>query len=119
MDFRSRLINTFSGYSSRTYEKLLSGAVDVYLEDSRMRAGSFRIGATAEMDPYEHYLQQGLEWRGWDWKSYWLSVFATFKYDSFNDGYFPPGASAFPWMGVSSSRAIPSISMTGFIMMRV
>ena len=89
VDFRSRLINTFSGYSSRTYEKLLSGAVDVYLEDSRMRAGSFRIGATAEMDPYEHYLQQGFEWRGWDWKSYWLSVFATFKYDSFNDGYFP------------------------------
>ena len=89
VDFRSRLINTFSGYMSDTYEKLLTGAVDVYLEDSRMRFGSMRAGLTAEMDPYEHYLRYGDDWLGWDWKSYWLSAFATFKFDTFNDGYFP------------------------------
>ena len=89
VDFRTRLINTFAGFNQDTFEKLLTGAVDVYLEDSRMRMGSMRIGVTAEMDPYEHYLKYREEWIGWDWKSYWLSAFAQFKIDTFNDGYFP------------------------------
>ena len=89
VDFRSRVINTFSGFNQSTYEKMLTGAVDVYLEDSRMRMGAMRVGVTAEMDPYEHYLKYGEEWIGWDWKSYWLSAFANFKFDTFNDGYFP------------------------------
>ena len=89
IDARARIMNTNSGWSSSTYDKLLSTAVDVYLEDSRMRIGSFRIGATAEMDPYEHYLAYNEEWDGWDWKSYWLSAFAAFRIDTFNDGYFP------------------------------
>ena len=88
-DLRARVMNTNSGWGSATYDKLFSTAVDVYLEDSRMRLGSFRIGATAEMDPYEHYLTRDEEWEGWDWKSYWLSAFAAFKLDTFNDGYFP------------------------------
>ena len=48
-----------------------------------------RVGLTAEMDPYERFLAYGEDWLGWDWKSYWLSAFARFKYDTFNDGYFP------------------------------
>lgn len=88
VDFRTRIINTFSGFSNDTFEKMLTGAVDMYLEDSRMRMGSMRIGVTAEMDPYEHYLKYKEEWIGWDWKSYWLSAFATFRIDTFNDGYF-------------------------------
>ena len=89
MTARARIINTNSDWGSRTYEKLLTTAADVYLEDSRMRMGTMRVGVTAEMDPYEHYLSYNEEWEGWDWKSYWLSAFAAFKFDTFNDGYFP------------------------------
>jgi NTE family protein len=87
--FRSRLVNSESGWAQSTEEKLLTIATDVYLEDSRMRHGSMRIGLTAEMDPYERYLEYGEQWQGWDWKSYWLSAFAHFKVDTFDDGYFP------------------------------
>lgn len=86
---RTRLINTLSGYMSSIDERLLTGAADIYLSDSRMRFGSMKVGLTAEMDPYEHYLTNGEEWIGWDWKSYWLSSFASLKYDTFDDGYFP------------------------------
>ena len=88
-DFRARLLNSSTGYMSSADDRLFSTAVDVYLEDSRLRNGSMRIGATAEMDPYEHYLSPSKFWTGWDWKSYWLSTFLTLKHDSFNDGYFP------------------------------
>ena len=86
---RSRYINTTSGYARSTEQRLLTAAADLFLEDSRMRSGSMRLGLTAEMDPYERYLEYGEEWQGWDWKSHWLSGFAQFTFDTFNDGYFP------------------------------
>ncbi|MBO4416943.1 MAG: patatin-like phospholipase family protein [Bacteroidales bacterium] len=86
---RAKLINTPSGYMYSNYEKLLHTALDAYIEDSHMHFGSMRAGLSAEMEPYEHYLSSTEEWIGWDWKSYWLSAFATLKFDSFNDGYFP------------------------------
>ena len=86
---RARLINTVCGYKNDVTEQLFTTAIDAYLEDSRMTYGSFRFGATAEMDPYEQYLTFGEHWMGWDWQSYWLSAFATFKIDTFDDGYFP------------------------------
>jgi NTE family protein len=86
---RARLMNCSNGYMSTVSDKLFSTAVDAYMEDSRMRFGNMRIGLTAEMDPYDHYLTTNQFWTGWDWKSYWLSAFATFKFDTFNDGYFP------------------------------
>ena len=86
---RARYIDTNAGWSLSKEERLLTVATDAYLEDSRMRKGSFRVGLTAEMDPYERYLEYGDEWQGWDWKSYWLSGFANFKFDTFDDGYFP------------------------------
>ena len=89
IDFRTRLINTSAGWAQSYEEKLLTMATDVYLEDSRMRHGSMRIGLTAEMDPYERYLEYGDMWQGWDWKSYWLSAFTQLKADTFDDGYFP------------------------------
>ena len=89
LDFRTRLINTSSGYMSAIEEKLLSGAFDAYLEDSRMLFGKMRFGFTAEMDPYERYLSYGEEWLGWDWESYWLSLFADLRYDTFDDGASP------------------------------
>ena len=86
---RTRLINTMNGYASSADDRLLTAAMDAYLEDSRMSFGTMRLGFTAEMDPYEHYLSMGEFWNGWDWKSYWLSAFLTLNYDTFNDGYFP------------------------------
>ena len=89
MDIHSRYINTNSGWDMSEEERLLSVGTDVYLEDSRMRRGSMRVGFSAEMAPYERYLAYGESWRGWDWESYWLSAFANLKFDTFDDGYFP------------------------------
>lgn len=89
VDFRSRIIKTSSGYLSGTEDKILTMATDLYLEDSRMRYGSMKAGLTFEMDPYERFLSSNFEWMDWDWKSYWLSTFLTFKHDTFDDGYFP------------------------------
>ena len=50
-----------------------------------MRYGEMKAGVTAEIDPYERYLAYGESWNGWDWKSYWLSAFASLKYDTFDD----------------------------------
>ena len=86
---RVRLLNVSIGEMGDVNEKLLSTAIDAYLEDTRMTFGSFRFGVTAEMDPFERFLTTEELWRGWDWKSYWLSAFATLKYDTFDDGYFP------------------------------
>ena len=87
--WRNRLMNSSSGFLNETEDRLFSTALDLFLEDSRMLYGSMRTGFTAEMDPYERYLAMDAIWSGWDWKSYWLSAFADFKYDTFNDGYFP------------------------------
>ena len=87
--FRSRLLNTSAGYFSLENHRLLNVASDVYLEDSRIHNGSMRLGLTAEMDPYENYLSYAEFRNGWNWKDYWLSAFANFKFDTFNDGYFP------------------------------
>jgi len=89
VDFRTRLLRTNIGWQNATEDRLLSMTTDVYLEDSRMTRGTFRVGFTAEMDPYERYLSFGDTWMGWDWKSYWLSTFASFKFDNFDDCYFP------------------------------
>ena len=89
VDFRTRLMRTNIGWDNSVEERLWSIAADVYLEDSRMTRGTFRVGLTAEMDPYEQYLSYGETWKDWDWKSYWLSAFANFKFDTFDDGYFP------------------------------
>jgi Predicted esterase of the alpha-beta hydrolase superfamily len=86
---RAGLLNTQLGWMDSTNEQLLYSAVDGYMEDSRLKNGSLRIGVTAEMNPYEHRLDSEGMKHGWDWKSYWLSGFGTFKYDTFDDGYFP------------------------------
>lgn len=86
---RTRLVNTSFGYMSDTHNRLLTAAADLFIEDSRIHRGSLRAGLTAEMTPFEHYLSIDLMKQGWNWKSYWLSTFANFKLDSFDDGYFP------------------------------
>ena len=89
MDLHGRYINANAGWDMSVEERLLSVGSDIYLEDSRMRYGSMRVGFTAEMNPYERYLAYGEQWRGWDWESYWLSSFTHLKFDTFDDGYFP------------------------------
>ena len=86
---RGRLINTENGYGSNGEMKLLALGADLFLEDSRMRHGSMRIGLSAEMDPYERYISYGYSLDDWNWDNYNLSTFANFKYDTFDDGYFP------------------------------
>ncbi len=86
---RSRMMNTSFGYQSSSEFNLLSAAVDAYVEDSRLRFGSVRLGLTAEMTPYERYLEYMASRFGWDWNSYWLSAFSRIKFDTFDDGYYP------------------------------
>ena len=89
LTFRNKLIRSTSGYMSDTYENLFTMGSDLYLEDSRMFHGAMKLGASAEIDPHEHYLSANEEWIGWDWKSYWLSAFADIRYDIMDDRYFP------------------------------
>ena len=86
---RANMMNTLLGWMNSTNYRLLTTAVDGYLEDSRLRSGNVRVGITAEMAPYEHYLTTTDLRSGWDWKSHWLSCFGTLKIDTFDDGYFP------------------------------
>ena len=67
----------------------LNTRVDLYAEDARLVYGKARFGITTDFNPYETYLDQHLEWREWDFRSNWQSVFASLKLDTFNDGYFP------------------------------
>ncbi len=89
LTLRSRLMDTTLGYMEDTNERLLTTAADLYLEDSRLRFGSMRMGLTAEMAPYERSLEYSKYYIGWDWKSYWLSAYMNLKHDTFDDGYFP------------------------------
>ena len=87
--FRTYLMNTTKGWMGDSDYKLFGAAIDGYLEDTRIKKGNVRIGLTAEMTPYEHLLStEELIW-GWDWKSHWLSGYGIFKYETFDDGYFP------------------------------
>ena len=87
--FRGRLLNTSAGYVGEESRRKLTMATDVYLEDTRIHNGSMRLGLSAEMDPYNHYLSVAEFQNRWCWKDHWLSAFANFKFDTFNDGYFP------------------------------
>ena len=80
---------SFSTTNAAVSHRLLSLAVDAYVEDSRMTYGTMRAGLSAEMNPYEHYLAKGTETMGWDWKSHWHSAYGKVRVDTFDDGYFP------------------------------
>lgn len=69
--------------------KALNTRADAYIEDSRLVYGKARLGLSTEFEPYENYLGQDLEWRGWDWRSNWHSAFASLSYDTFDESYFP------------------------------
>ena len=62
---------------------------EVYAEDSRLVYGSVRVGFAYDTEPYESYLDNRMEWKGWDFRSKWYSTFANMRYDTLNDSYFP------------------------------
>ena len=86
-----------TGYLNIMYTELLedvkikavTSRFDAYLEDSYMTKGSFRLGLSYEMEPFENYLDQALAWKGFDFTSRWWSAFAQFRFDTLDDGYFP------------------------------
>ncbi len=90
------LKNTFSIFNfkdiktnSGVHFKALNTRADIYAEDSRLTYGKVRFGFSAESEPYEDYLDRTLEWKDWDWVSRWFSTFASAKYDTFDESYFP------------------------------
>ena len=85
----SRRIKTPSGYKSNSEHELISTFADLYVEDSRLTFGYLRAGLSYEMNPYERYLSEDEFRTGWDWKSHWVSAFASMNFDNMDDGYFP------------------------------
>lgn len=67
----------------------LNTNLELYIEDSHFTFGNMRAGMSFEMEPYENYVDSRIEWKGWDWRSYWLSAFVSFRYDTYDEGYFP------------------------------
>ena len=78
---------------ARTFSKAryngVNSRVEVYAEDAHMVYGNVRFGAAYEMEPFENYLDDQLHWEGWDMRSRWFSTFASLRYDTFNESYFP------------------------------
>ena len=67
----------------------VNSRVELYAEDARLIYGNVRFGAAYDMEPYENYLDDTMHWEGWDFKSHWFSTFASLRYDTFNESYFP------------------------------
>lgn len=63
--------------------------IDLFVEDSQMTFGRFRMGLSVLTEPYEEFFDLTVMWKGWDLRSHWESAFAQFRLDTFNDGYFP------------------------------
>ena len=63
--------------------------IDGFFDLVGMPLGQMRIGISSEFQPFENYLARETDWRGWDWRSNWNSVFGQFRFDNFDDGYFP------------------------------
>jgi hypothetical protein len=42
-----------------------------------------------EAEPFENYIDSDFQWKGYDWRSHWASVFTNLRLETFNDGYFP------------------------------
>ena len=67
----------------------VNSRVELYAEDARLIYGNVRFGAAYEMEPHENYLDDQMHWEGWDFRSRWFSTFASLRYDTFNESYFP------------------------------
>ena len=67
----------------------VNSRLEMYVEDARLVYGNVRFGAAYDMEPYENYLDDQMHWQGWDFRSHWLSTFASLRYDTFNESYFP------------------------------
>ena len=81
------------GSQDRSFSKAryngVNSRLELYAEDARLVYGNVRFGAAYEMEPYEYYLDDQMHWQGWDFRSRWFSTFASLRYDTFNESYFP------------------------------
>ena len=78
-----------AGAFSKARYNGVNSRVELYAEDARLVYGNVRFGAAYEMEPYENYLDDTMHWQGWDFRSRWFSTFASLRYDTFNESYFP------------------------------
>ena len=85
----ARRFKTAVGNQKQVEQELVSTFLDLYAASSRLTYGSIKAGFSYEMNPYERYVSEGGSRSGWDWKTHWLSAFASLKFDTFDDGYFP------------------------------
>ena len=69
--------------------KSVNSRVDAYFEDSYMKDGTFSLGYSYEMEPFENYIDATVTWKDYDFRSRWHSVYGNFRYDTMDDGYFP------------------------------
>ena len=90
------VFNGYSRYNFRGIDKeervmysSFDSRIDLYLDLAGMIYGVARIGLSNEFQPYENYMGVVSFWNGWDWKSRWHSIFGDFRYDRFDDPYFP------------------------------
>jgi NTE family protein len=67
----------------------VNSRLELYAEDARLVYGNVRFGVAMDMEPYENYLDDQMHWQGWDFRSRWFSTFASLRYDTFNESYFP------------------------------
>ncbi|MBR1871949.1 MAG: patatin-like phospholipase family protein [Bacteroidales bacterium] len=81
----------FQMYDMGQYAKMttVNTRADFFVEDPNLMFGKFRVGVSAEFEPYENYLSESLQWKDWDFRSRWFSAFADFRLDFTDDRYFP------------------------------
>ena len=99
--WHNNFVANFESWDKRSTARgsFLTSRLDLFAQDSQMTYGDLRFGASVEMEPYEYYQGSEENWKGWDWKSYWLSAFFRWRLDTLDDGYFPTRGFATNFIG--------------------
>ena len=99
--WHNNFVANFESWDKRSTARgsFLTSRLDLFAQDSQMTYGDLRFGVSAEMEPYEYYQGSEENWKGWDWKSYWLSAFFRWRLDTLDDGYFPTRGFASNFLG--------------------
>ena len=79
----------FNNTGSEGTLRAFTTGMNLFLEDSRLTFGRFRLGVAADVEPYVSYQQKESYMEGWDARAHWLSAFLNFRFDTLNDGFFP------------------------------
>lgn len=79
----------YTYYGQDAFYHALHTRLSLYIEDPRLVYGQARFGVSMEAEPFENYIDSDFQWKGYDWRSHWASVFTNLRLETFNDGYFP------------------------------